>query len=369
MADTVDIVVGGTATPGVDYAPALPPQLIFQPGDTLITHTFFVPNDADIGPETLTITINQNIVCAGGAVQSNYIFYIVDPPPLDVSGADVNIICGQSIQIGGVATGGFGAYNYSWNTGATTDSIVVSPGVTTDYILSVTDTCGLGPVSDTITVTLPVYLPLVPTLTPDTAIPCLSTVDLNVLGMTGGDGNYAYQWTDSTGAVLSTTTVLTVPAGNPTYYYLTVTDGCGDFVTDSVLVSTAILPPVQVTTQDTLVPVCIGDTMQLMVDTVVGGNGVYTYQWSYNGNNVGSGSPVSVPVNSTFTYTVTVSDQCGYSGTSQLTLATPVYEPLVLDVLPSEVICLGESVDLYAWVSGGSGFLHHSMAYAFGCQW
>ena len=63
--DTVNLVIGGTSTPGVDYYPPIPTQLIYQPGDTVITISLEVPYDAE-GLETLTIHHRQSCIAIAG---------------------------------------------------------------------------------------------------------------------------------------------------------------------------------------------------------------------------------------------------------------------------------------------------------------
>ncbi len=355
--DTIQLQIGGTATPGFDYFPALPTQLIYFPGDTLITFPLTLPIDPDVA-ETIEITITQVATCGGVPLQSTTVFTIDQPPPLMASSMDAAILCNQSASIGAAVTGGLGFYSYLWDTGAITDSITVSPTVTTDYILTVMDTCGVTSISDTITVSIPNYLPLQLDVTSDTAIACLTNITLDTLSVTGGDSTYTYVWTDSVGMVLGNLPALNVAASAPTWYFLTATDGCGESVTDSVLVSTAILPPVQVFATDTVVPICIGDTVVLDANSVIGGNGVYTFEWLQNGNTISTTTPISVPVNNLLDYILVVNDQCGGSGTAQVTVDVPVMEALELEVLANGLICLGESVDLFAFVEGGSGFFN-----------
>lgn len=352
--DTIPLTIGGTATPGLDYMPPLPAQLIFQPGDTLITLPMMIPVDPD-PDETITLSITQVNTCSGVLSTTDYTFYIQGPPPLAVTAIDGNNTCNQSALISATATGGFGFYNYSWSTGATTASTTVSPTVTTDYIVTVTDTCGLGPITDTSTITMPVYLPLQITMPNDTAIPCLTSVQLSPLAITGGDGNYSGSWFDTAGNQLSPTSILSVQAGNPTYYIFQVTDGCGSIATDSVQVSTAILPDIEITAPDTVVPVCVGDTITIGPVLITGGNGVYTYQWVNNGTVIATTQNIDVIVNSVQSYILTVDDQCGYSGMDTIVVSPPVYEPFTLEVHPDVLVCFGDSVRLFAHVDGGSG--------------
>ncbi|MBL8002179.1 MAG: choice-of-anchor L domain-containing protein [Flavobacteriales bacterium] len=353
--DTVNVVIGGTATAGVDYFPALPTQLLYQPGDTMIPVYLTLPLDAD-GIETLTITITQNIVCSGTQITNTYTYYIDTPPPLTVNTTDINGACGLSYLLNPLVAGGTGNYTYDWSTGASTPSITVSPGVTTTYYLTVSDTCSVVPVSDSIVVTMPVYAPLQITLTPDTLIDCLGLGPIGVLNATGGNGVYQYSWSLN-GNPMGQTPTINVPAADPPVYYVaTVTEGCGTSVSDSVQVGTVPLPPIHITTSGVTV-VCPGDTVTLQVDNVVGGNGVYTYQWTNGqGQVLSQNDAVTVTVPADAAYTITVNDQCGYEGDTTVFTLLPIYEPFRLSLTNDTTICYGEQVVLFADVTGGSGF-------------
>ncbi|MCB0792948.1 MAG: choice-of-anchor L domain-containing protein [Flavobacteriales bacterium] len=352
--DTINITYGGTATAGVDYTPVLPTQLIFYPGDTAIPFFLNIPMDAD-GVETLEVHINQLIQCAGQYIQSDYVFYIDSPPPLDVQVSDIASDCNLTEILAPVVTGGSGIYHYAWSTGETTPTISVSPGVTTTYTLNVSDTCGVAPVDTVITVTVPVYPPLDLTLTPDTAIPCLGNADLMVVNLTGGNGSYSYEW-QSAGVLLGNSTTLNVPADVPTYYSLTVTDGCGSVIADSVLTTTAPLPDIEITTSGDVTVVCPGDTTDLSVVNVTGGNGVYSYSWTdAQGNVVGTNTGIVVGVPADQVYTITIADQCGYVSDTTVATLLPHYDPFRLVLTPDTVICYGDSIELSAQVTGESG--------------
>lgn len=352
--DTINMVIGGTATPGVDYLPPFPNQLIFNPGDTAITIVLTVPLDAD-GLETITFQIEQVIQCAGQNVITNYTYYIDQPPPLNVQVSNIVTDCDLVETLAPAVSGGSGFYSFDWNTGQTTPTIDVSPGVTTTYTVTVSDSCAVLPVTVDIEVEVPVYPPITIDVSPDTAIPCLGNADISVIAANGGNGVYTYEWTLN-GAVLGTNATQNVPAGPPTYYVVTVTDGCGSSVQDSVLTTTAPLPPIEITTAGDVTVLCTGDTTTLAVVNVTGGNGVYSYQWTNsNGVVLSTGPTVTVPVPTDHIYTVTVADQCGYSGSALVASLVPNPLPLVIDLTPDQTICFGDSIALWAQVSGGSG--------------
>ena len=101
------------------------------------------------------------------------------------------------------------------------------------YHFTVTDTCGVLPVSDSITVTIPVYPALELEVSPLTLIDCLGNGDITVISAAGGDGDYDYGWTFA-GAAYGNTQTVNVPAASPHVFYVaTVTDGCGSTVSAS----------------------------------------------------------------------------------------------------------------------------------------
>ena len=351
--DTVNFIIGGTATPGVDYYPPLPTQIIYQPGDTVLTFPLTVPYDAD-GLETITITITQNIVCSGTQVVNDYTFYIDQYPLLQVETDDVNGVCGESYEIGPDVSEGAGVYGYLWSTGETTPTITVEVDATTTFYVTVTDTCSVPAVLDSITIFVPAYAPMGVTASPDTAIACLNTANISAVTTVGGNGDYTYEWTQN-GTVVGNNATLNVPASVPLWYVVTAYDGCMHSATDSVLVSTAILPGIQILSWDTTV-FCTGDSVLLFPLGVTGGNGVYTYTWMNDTNAVLSTADtllVGVPTDAN--YTLNVYDQCGYSADSVFTTRYPRYQPFRISLTPDSIICAGDSIGLWARVTGGSG--------------
>ena len=357
VVDTVNMVITGTATAGIDYAPPIPAQMIFPVGVDTIIVSVNVPFDAD-GPETIIITVDQLIECSGQTVQTIFTFNIDSPPPLDVQTVDLNSSCGLSQVLTPVVTGGMGVYHYVWSTGDITPSATVSPGVTTTYTVTVSDTCAVVPVSADFTVTLPIYPPLDIEVSPPTAIDCLDTAPIAVTSATGGNNVFAYAWTLQ-GVPLGNTATIIVPAGPPLWFVATVTEGCGTSIADSVLVTTVPLPPIEITTAGDPTVLCAGDSAVMEIVGIVGGNGVYTLEWhDASGTQVGGAYDLQVAVPVDHTYTIEVEDQCGTIGTAQITTFIPVYPPFILTLPEDKVLCAGDSTDIHALVTGGSGYYH-----------
>lgn len=354
-AETVDIMVSGTATAGVDYSPILPSQLDFAAEDSTVNFVLDVPLDPD-GPETLIITISQLIVCANANVETVFTFDIISPPPLTTTATDIVATCGDVNILDPQISGGVGYYAYQWSTGEITPTISVSPEVTTTYEFTVTDSCSVAPLTGSFTVTLPVYPPLEIAVSPALDIPCLGTDQIEVTSAVGGNGVYSYQWTQ--GATnIGNTAAVTVPSGTPTWYVATVTEGCGSIVQDSVLVSMAPLDPIAISTSGDVTVICIGDTTTLSVVEITGGNGVYTLEWmDADGLVRSTGYDVEVAVPTEAIYTITVADQCGTVGEDQVATHIPQYEQFRVNTNADHVICFGDSSLVQVEVAGGSGY-------------
>ena len=353
--ETVDIVVGGTATAGLDYSPILPAQLDFAAGDSTVSFILDLLLDPD-GPETMVVTISQLIMCANTNVETVFTFDIVSPPPLSTNAADIEATCGDVNVLDPGITGGVGYYAYEWSTGETTPTISVSPEVSTTYEFTVTDSCSVEPLTGSFTVFLPYYAPLDITVSPALEIPCLGEDEISVTLVTGGNGTYTYEWTRGT-AVLGSTPTVSVPSGAPTWYVATVTEGCGDMAQDSVLVSMVPLDPIAITTSGNVTVICTGDSTVLSVTDVTGGNGVYTLEWTnIDGQVLGTASDLEVGVPVDAAYILTIVDQCGTVGEAEVATLIPHYEQFRLNVSDDHVICFGDSSLVRADVTGGSGY-------------
>src|SRR5690606_15128432 len=103
--------------------------------------TFNAPMDAD-GTETLVIELTSYSTCASMPITNIFEFIIETAPPLEATGYDLNIQCGDEAMLAPDITGGFVPYTVDWSNGMEGDSIGVSPTQITTYTATITDTCG-----------------------------------------------------------------------------------------------------------------------------------------------------------------------------------------------------------------------------------
>lgn len=153
----VDIQVGGTATPVLDYPIFAPGNvLIFLPGQDTIVVVITPINDGIVeGPESIIISAYSITVC-GDTVYSYGTIWINDEPNSFATASDTTILCANdSVPIWATTQNGFPPYTYSWSngeTGANTFGAAMTNGPTS-YIVTSTDECGFKR-TDTTTITV-----------------------------------------------------------------------------------------------------------------------------------------------------------------------------------------------------------------------
>lgn len=206
-----------------------------------------------------------------------------------------------SIAVG--ATGGTAPYTYLWNTGSTSGTINNAPAG--DIICTVTDDYGCA-ATDTFTLTQPSAIVISATTTDAT---CHGTATgLIQLTVTGGTGNYTYQFSDpniGNGPI---------PAGT---YSATVTDanGCTLSTTQTINEPNAIVLNANITDIT-----CFGTNDGAIALNVAGGITPYSYHWSNNtitpdNDNLAAG-----------THTVTITDASGCIITDSYIVADAVQD-------------------------------------------
>ena len=231
-AQTVYFTISGTAANGTDYT-QIPDSIIIPSGQTIADLTISTIADGiPEGAETVIITLQLGSIC-NGAPQPFIALTISDAPALNLVSVsnDTILICPGNVTLSITVNGGIPGYNYLWDSGQNTQSISVNPGVTTIYTVTVSDTCGNQSITESITVGLPNYVPMVITAS-DAAI-CGGDSAMITATVTGGISNYIYTWDNGLG---NGQTFYVNPAQN-TNYSVTVTDSCSISTTQTILVS------------------------------------------------------------------------------------------------------------------------------------
>lgn len=188
---------------------------------------------------------------------------------LNLAGTEVNATCNGANNGSAdlTVTGGAGPYNYSWNTGATTEDITgLAPG---NYSVTVTD--GNGCIKSLgFTITEPAPLATSPA---KTDITCNGADDGTIsVSVSGGTGPYTYAWADDGSILTSTRSSLT--SGN---YTVTVTDANGCIDVESI----TIIEPAQLTSSDVVQNVsCFGESTGAINLSISGGVAPYSFLWS-----------------------------------------------------------------------------------------
>jgi gliding motility-associated-like protein len=168
-------------------------------------------------------------------IKIDTVFYTITSPPLLVTMNNPPDICPfQPVTIAATATGGFGQYFYLWtHSGETIASVTVSPGVTTTYLVKVSDECQTFTVNGSVTVTV---------IKPEADFVALSTTffeDLPVTFQNLSTGAVSYQWELGDGS----TSTMVHPSNTyftPDTFYVTLiatnASGCVDSITKPLII-------------------------------------------------------------------------------------------------------------------------------------
>ena len=299
LADAYPVTISGSATMGTDFS-NIPNSISFAAGQTTQTINVSAFLDA-INESTETIQIDIDVPSNCGNTSTETILLdIHNVEPLNIDLPDVDIVCpNDPAVLTPNISGGFPHYNYLWSTGETSSSITVNPSSNTTYTLTVTDTCGTTEVHN-VNVNLIPYIPMTVDAGNDITVQCPSEISTLTGTVIDGAGPFSYSW--STGDTILSTNVSPLISSN---YVLTVTDLCGNTVSDDVFV-TVVLQPLQIAlTPDTVI--CPGDSIALVATAFLGKGPDYDYLW----DNGSTDSIIWVKPTGTISHTVVVTDGCG----------------------------------------------------------
>ncbi|MEZ4886031.1 MAG: choice-of-anchor L domain-containing protein [Chitinophagales bacterium] len=141
---TIDFVVTGTATAGVDYTP-LPSSVIIPVGQTSvqIDITAFLDGIFE-GPETIIVTVLNNFCICDDAGSLPAEIIILDNSLLEAELTEQSYCFNDPATLDPNPSGGIEPYTYQWSNGASTPSLNfnVVAGTSGTYTVTVSDICG-----------------------------------------------------------------------------------------------------------------------------------------------------------------------------------------------------------------------------------
>ena len=280
-----------------------------------------------------------------GSAQSNNVTVVVLPAATLQSIEDVTICQGETVNLSAVASG-TGTLQYRWSeVGSGTPvgfdpDVTLTPAVTTDYQIQITDDCNTLFDPFRITV-IPANLTVQPLVAP--AVVCEGTVQTLTANASGGSGNYTYTWNPAAPNSPSADFVINAPIT----VSVTVFDGCNS-VTQTLSIGTNAYTQISAYGD---VNICAGSSTTIGAN-VSGGLGNITGPiWTdATGAQVGTGNTISVsPQNSTF-FVATATDECNVSARDTVWIV--VFDSVGVGNLDDRILCLGESTEYTAVVAG-----------------
>lgn len=165
--------------------------------------------------------------------------------------------------------------------------------------------------------------------------------------ITGGYGNYDYFWSSG-----QTDSSIYVTPGFTTEYILNIVDTCNaGSITDTITVNVPVYPPVDVDIMSEVNMICL-EQLLLSPNSVMGGDGVYVYDWTQNGNLLANTWDLLYTAANTTELLFTATDQCGVFDTDTVDVIVPVI-PISLELSPDTAICLGTYASLVSLAGGG----------------
>lgn len=211
-----------------------------------------------------------------------------------------------------------GNISYQWNdpNNQTTSTATGLAAGTYDCLITSDVGC-----SETVTVTVTEIPGMNVQVVNQVDVTCNSGNDgIAEIAVTAGTPPYTYSWTGSN-SITNIATDLFV--GTTT---VTITDSNGCIVTQDITLDQPNALAIGDFSKDTII--CIDDSVKLFAQGT-GGSSPYIYNWSSNGQNVGTGNVIYVtPTSASTEYCLTLSEQCG----------SPVDVKCVMVDYPAEVI-------------------------------
>ncbi len=245
----------------------------------------FTDTAMNLAADTHHLTVTDSLGCS---VDDSVI--ISEPPLLELTVGVGDTICeGETAILTANATGGTGTIVYNWSHGlGNSNTHNVSPTTNTSYILVAMDSKGCNSLPGIINIFIRDFVNDTLGITADQSICLGDSATISALH-NGPYGGYTYTWNVNFNGLGP----FTVTPDSTTTYEITVSDICGNAISDSTTVSILPVPDVGLPAQYASGCLPLTVTFEDTVNSMTG----LTYLWTYGD---GNGSPATSP---TYTYT------------------------------------------------------------------
>ena len=305
---------------------------------------------ATITAGTYTVNITDADGCTASASAT-----ITQPAAIDITITGPPQICvGATGTYTATVTGGSMPYAYTWSPGlaSTTSTASITPLISQNYTVNVTDANGCT-ASAQFTIDLGSLLTVTTSGANSICSGTSATICANPMGGTGGN---TYLWLPGN----LTTPCITVCPASTTTYTISVADNCGTSATAATTVRVNPLPDIgfKADIYQGCTPVCT----QFYNITTISQGGLAQYQWTFgNGDTADIKSPTyCYPKSGTYDVSLTVTSDSGCSSTlkkvkmiSAFTRPTAAFtiSPQPANILDPTVQFTDNSTDQYGIVS------------------
>jgi hypothetical protein len=334
----------GNALEGEDYQP-MPDSVVFAAGESYVDLPFELIQDLVFeGLDTVRVVSTRAASCPGFTVQSHLTFFIADfADALTAQPVSMEVCAGLTYTIEPVIEGGFGNYTFEWNTGATTPTLDTLLTESSVFTVTISDACGMPPVSAQIVYNLIQFEPLTMALEDlDGNLPLDCEDFLPVYpSVTGGVQPYSLNFYDDQQTwIFSDGFTVNINAYYEGLIYGRVTDYCGNEAIDSLLVTTN-QPELFNNLPDTVQYFC-GSTVFLDTDPQ-GGYAPFGYgmNWYVNGElqNNWNATNVFWAFEQPSEVIASVNDNCYQQAVDTCYVVLAGFDPALVDSLDLLSIC------------------------------
>jgi gliding motility-associated-like protein len=318
---TVNFTLSGSATENVDYFVTPSNNAItFEVGQdsvSVILSTIGIIDENE-GDETVIITATFTTAC-GNTITISKTLIITEEPIIDANSNNPTLNCPNDSVIGIVEViGGTPPYSYTWRnsvgeTVGTTDTAYLNIQTVGQHVFNVliNDFCGFEFQKEVI-VTLNPKPPLSLSVSAPNATCITPTIPITAVG-SGGLAPLTFTWdTGQNGAIINANTF-----GNPPpTYTVTMKDACGDSIQASHTIVFDSNPNLIVEANDVIIK-CPSNEVSI---TAIASNGFEPYTYTWSDGVVSQTNIVEILENGSVSYTVNVLDNCGNTGSANLSL-------------------------------------------------